>query len=194
VLSQLYESHYEQYRQDPQGARQVLTLGESSPAEGPTRLPLLFGRLARYSIQPRESTTFLAGSGGVPGGREMGRWIDRHIPQGARILTVGPSMANIVQFYGRRKSYGLAVSPNPLHRNPAYEPLPNPDLLIRHNDLQYVVWAAFSAARSPFFSKRILRYADRFNGRLIHSETIQVKTPSGRTARKPLISLYEVRP
>jgi 4-amino-4-deoxy-L-arabinose transferase-like glycosyltransferase len=145
-------------------------------------------------VQPRESATFLAGSGGVPGGREMGRWIDRHIPQGARILTVGPSMANIVQFYGRRKSYGLAVSPNPLHRNPAYEPLPNPDLLIRHNDLQYLVWDAFSAARSPFFSKRILRYADRFNGRMIHAETIQMKTPSGRTARKPLISLYEVRP
>ena len=149
---------------------------------------------AVHQIQPRKSLTFLAGSGGVPGGREAGRWIERHIPEGARILTVGPSMANIVQYYGRRKAFGLAVSPNPLHRNPAYEPLPNPDLLIRHNDLQYLVWDAFSSARSPFFSQRILRYADRFNGRLIHSETIEVETASGKTAKKPLISIYEVRP
>jgi Dolichyl-phosphate-mannose-protein mannosyltransferase len=149
---------------------------------------------AVQQIQPRKSATFLAGSGGVPGGREAGRWIERHVPMGARILTVGPSMANIVQFYGRRKAYGLAVSPNPLHRNPAYEALPNPDLLIRNNDLQYLVWDAFSAARSSFFSRRILRYADRFNGRLIHSETIEVETDDGNTARKPLISIYEVHP
>jgi Dolichyl-phosphate-mannose-protein mannosyltransferase len=149
---------------------------------------------AVHQIQPRKSLTFLAGSGGVPGGREAGRWIERHIPEGARILAVGPSMANIVQYYGRRKAFGLAVSPNPLHRNPAYEPLPNPDLLIRHNDLQYLIWDAFSAARSPFFSQRILRYVDRFNGRLIHSETIEVETAAGKTAKKPLISIYEVRP
>jgi hypothetical protein len=149
---------------------------------------------AVHQIQPRKSLTFLAGSGGVPGGREAGRWIDKHVPEGARMLSIGPSMANIVQFYGRRKTFGVAVSPNPLHRNPAYEPLPNPDLLIRHNELQYLVWDAFSAARSPFFSRRILRYADRFHGRLIHSETIDVETGDGKTAKKPLISIYEVRP
>jgi hypothetical protein len=145
-------------------------------------------------VQPRDSETFLAGSGGVPGGRETGRWIRRHVPQGAQLMTVGPSMANIVQYYGRRKAYGVAVSPNPLHRNPAYEPLPNPDLLIRRNDLQYLVWDAFSAARSPFFSARIMRYADRFHGRLVHQESITVTTGDGKQATKPLISVYEVRP
>jgi len=103
-------------------------------------------------------------------------------------------MANILQYYGRRKAFGVAVSPNPLHRNPAYEPLPNPDLLIRHNDLQYLVWDTFSAARSPFFSARILRYADRFHGRLVHQETMTVTTADGERATKPLISVYEVRP
>jgi hypothetical protein len=145
-------------------------------------------------VQPRDSETLLAGSGGVPGGRETGRWIRRHVPEGARLLTIGPSMANILQYYGRRKAFGVAVSPNPLHRNPAYEPLPNPDLLIRHNDLQYLVWDTFSAARSPFFSARILRYADRFHGRLVHQETMTVTTADGERATKPLISVYEVRP
>jgi len=55
-------------------------------------------------------------SGGVPGGREAGRWIDRHVPKGAQMMSVGPSMANILQYYGHRKIYGLSVSSNPLHR------------------------------------------------------------------------------
>lgn len=145
-------------------------------------------------VQPGETETFLAGSGGLPGGRETGRWIRRQVPQGSRLLTIGPSMANIVRYYGRRKAFGVAVSPNPLHRNPAYKPLPNPDLLIRHNHLQYLVWDAFSAARSPFFSARIRRYADRFHGRLVHQESITVTTDDGKQAVKPLISVYAVRP
>ena len=69
------------------------------------------------------------------------------------MMTVGPSMANILQFYGHRKAYGLSVSPNPLHRNPVVRAVNNPDRMIRDNELQYVVWDAFSAARSPFFAR-----------------------------------------
>jgi Dolichyl-phosphate-mannose-protein mannosyltransferase len=147
-----------------------------------------------YRIQPPTDGTFLAGSGGVPGGREAGTWIAAHVPEGAEMLTVGPSMANIVQFYGHRKAYGLSVSPNPLRRNPAYEPVDNPDLRIRNNELQYVVWDSFSAARSPFFSKKLLRYADRYNGRAIHTQSISARTASGRRTRVPLIIVYAVRP
>jgi 4-amino-4-deoxy-L-arabinose transferase-like glycosyltransferase len=43
---------------------------------------------------------FLAGTGGVPGGRETGRWIDDNVPAGATVLTLGPSMANIIGYYG----------------------------------------------------------------------------------------------
>ena len=145
-------------------------------------------------IQPSNSATFLAGSGGVPGGREAGEWIDEHVPEGAKLLTIGPSMANILQFYGHRRAYGLSVSPNPLQRNPSYEPVPNPDLLLRSNELQYVVWDAFSASRSPFFSESLLRYADRYNGRAVHTESVTVTTPDGQKAEKPVIVIYEVRP
>jgi hypothetical protein len=145
-------------------------------------------------IQPPTDGTFLAGSGGVPGGREAGRWIAKHVPEGAEMLTVGPSMANIVQFYGHRKAYGLSVSPNPLRRNPAYEPVDNPDLRIRNNELQYVVWDSFSAARSPFFSQKLMRYVDRYNGRAIHTQSTFVRSANGRRARVPLIIVYAVRP
>ncbi len=145
-------------------------------------------------IQPSTASTFLAGSGGLPGGRETGRWIDRHIPRGAKLMTVGPSMANVLQFYGHRKMYGLSVSTNPLHRNPVYEPLKNPDRLIRDNELQYVVWDAFSAGRAPFFARRLLRYVERYNGNVAYSQTVRVKGASGRWVRRPVITIYAVRP
>ena len=145
-------------------------------------------------VQPSESTTFLAGSGGVPGGREVGRWIRERVPQGATFLTIGPSMANIIQFYGHRRAYGLSVSTNPLRRNPAYDPLPNPDFSIRTNDVQYVVWDAFSAARTSFFTEKLLQYARRYNGRAVRTESVEVATRDGNRVRKPVIVVYAVRP
>ncbi len=146
------------------------------------------------AVQPSRDLTFLAGSGGIPGGRETGTWIKQNVPVGAQMMSIGPSMANIIQFYGHRKTYGLSVSPNPLHRNPVYEAMKNPDRLIRDNELQYVVWDVFSANRSPFFSRKIIRFTERYNGHVVYSETVPVKTESGSVTHKPMITVYEVRP
>lgn len=145
-------------------------------------------------IQLKTSDSFLAGSGGVPGGREAGEWVRENVPEGAQLMTLGPSMANILQFYGHRRAYGLSVSPNPLHRNPSYTPIRNPDLQLRSGSLQYIVWDSFSAARSEFFSEKLLAYAARYNGRVVHAETVSVATPGGETTVKPVIIIYEVRP
>jgi hypothetical protein len=66
--------------------------------------------------------------------------------------------------------------------------------LLRNSEVQYLVWDAFSASRSPFFSDRILRYADRYNGRIAHAESVTVTTADGKKAEKPVIIIYEVRP
>ena len=145
-------------------------------------------------IYPSQSDTFLAGSGGVPGGREVGEWIQENVPEGATFLTIGPSMSNIIEFYGHRHAYGLSVSPNPLRRNPSYDPVLNPDFKIRSSDIQYVVWDSFSAGRSTFFSQRLLDYAERYHGRVIHTQTVTTTTPDGKTVDKPIIIVYEVRP
>ena len=137
-------------------------------------------------------TAFLAGTGGVPGGREAGQWIDANLPKDSQMLALGPSMANIIQFYGHRKTYALSVSPNPLHRNPVYEPVHNPDLAIRHNNLQYIVWDSFSAERSPFFSENLMKYTKRYHGEVIHSESVLVETRAGKV-EKPVIVIYQVR-
>ena len=109
-------------------------------------------------------------------------------------MTIGPSMANLVQYYGHRKAYGLSVSPNPLNRNPSYEALINPDRAIRDSELQYVVWDTFSAARSASFSKKLLGYVDRYNGRVVHTEVLPAKTALGESADRPAIVVFAVRP
>jgi hypothetical protein len=145
-----------------------------------------------HRINPGESETFLAGSGGVPGGRELGSWIRTNVPKGAEMLAIGPSMANIAEFYGQRRAWALSVGPNPLRRNPAYDPLPNPDLAIRTNAVQYLVWDAFSASRTPFFSNKLLSYGRRYHGRVLYTESVPVAKGPTRV-RRPLIVVYGVR-
>lgn len=136
-------------------------------------------------------TQLLAGSGGIPGGREAGRWVYENVPEGSTLLTIGPSMANIMEWYGDRQTYGLSVSSNPLHRNPVYEPIVNPDLALRNNEVQYLVWDAYSASRSQFFSDKLLVFVERYHGRAVHREF--VPGISGGAPR-PVIVIYEVRP
>jgi hypothetical protein len=145
------------------------------------------------STDTANSTSFLAGTGGVPGGRQAGRWIASHTPGGAEMLAIGPSMANILEFYGDRRVLGLAVSANPLHRNPVYTPVKNPDLLLRTGQVQYLVWDAYSAGRSTFFSQRLLSYVRRYRGHIVHTESVMVATPDGN-AQRPVIVIYQVRP
>jgi hypothetical protein len=146
------------------------------------------------AVNPAPSPAFLAGSGGVPGGRETGEWINANLPEGSRVLALGPSMANLVQFYGRRRAYGLSVSPNPLSRNPSYEPVDNPDRQLRDRDLQYIVWDAYSASRAPFFSQQLLRYVQKYRAVAVHTESIDTTGSAGELVPKPVIIVYEVRP
>ncbi len=145
-------------------------------------------------IQPPTSGVFVAGTGGVPGGREAGEWVLKNVPKGAKMITIGPSMANILEFYGQRQAYGLSVSPNPLRRNPSYQAIVNPDLLIRTGEFQYLVWDSYSAQRSQFFSDTILKLVKRFNGRIVHVESITALAKDGTSVSEPVIVIYEVHP
>lgn len=113
--------------------------------------------------------TFIAGTGGLAASRPTGQWIRDHTLPSARFLTIGPSFANVIQFYGQRKAVALSVSPNPLHRNPQYEPVINPDAQIRSGSLQYLVFDSYSASRSAFFTKKLLAYVNKFGGVAVFS-------------------------
>jgi hypothetical protein len=136
----------------------------------------------------------LAGSGGIPGGRATGRYVAAHVPEGATLLTIGPSMANIIEFYGHRRAYGLSVSSNPLRRNPIYASVTNPDRLLRRGDVQYIVWDAYSARRSTHFERRLLSYVSRYRGTAIYTFSTTTRSARGTVVRVPVIIVYSVRP
>jgi predicted membrane-bound mannosyltransferase len=139
------------------------------------------------SINAAPQSSSLAGTGGLPAGRETGRWIGAHLPRDIQMLAIGPSMANVLEFYGDRKVWGLSVSTDPRQRNPVYQPVTNPDLAFREGTIQYIVWDAFSADRSMSSSDRLLRYVRKYRGRLIYQATIPGH-------RDPVIRIYEEQP
>jgi hypothetical protein len=136
-------------------------------------------------IRPSAATTVNAGAGGMPRGREAASWLGTDAPIGATVITIGPSMSNLVRYYGARASFGLSVSTNPLHRNPVYEPVGNADLRLRRGEIQYLVWDATSAARTPRFGTELTSLARRYHGRIVHRERV-----SGRD----VVVVFKVRP
>ncbi len=103
-------------------------------------------------------------------------------------------MANLVQFYGHREAYGLSVSPNALARNPSYQPILNPDRAIRTGEVQYLVYDVYSASRSSHFGDKLLDFADRYNGHVVHTEYVDIVGKDGAIERRPVIIVIEVRP
>jgi dolichyl-phosphate-mannose-protein mannosyltransferase len=132
---------------------------------------------------------FLAGTGGLQASRPAGEWIRTHTLPSTQFMTIGPSFANVIQFYGQRKALALSVSPNPLRHNPQYEPLLNPDAAIRSGSIQYLVYDSYSASRSPFFAKQLLSYVKKFRGVPVYEYR------QGNDKNEPAdVVIYEVHP
>jgi dolichol-phosphate mannosyltransferase len=144
--------------------------------------------------QPSYSTNFLAGSGGMIGGREAGEWVGGHVPAGARLLAIGPSTANVLEYYGHRSVSALSVSTNPRDRNPSYAPVLNPDLALRVGVFQYVVWDAYTDAHSAYFAAEALRLVARYHGRAVYTSRSKVRNPASRNSPEPAVVIYEVHP
>ncbi len=137
---------------------------------------------------------FTAGTGGLAASRPTGDWIDNHTLSGSRFITIGPSFANVIQWYGHRRALALSVSPNPLRRNPTYEPVVNPDQLLRTNTVQYLVYDSYTASRTTFFTAKLLAYVEKYNGVEVFSYYEEARHPDGSRGRVPVVLIYEVHP
>ncbi len=136
------------------------------------------------------TTSGLAGAGGLPGGREVGEWVDTHVPLGSHLMTIGPTMANLIEYYSGRRSDALSVSPNPLHRNPTYRPIMNADAELAAGNYEFIVWDVYSAQRSPHFAQRAIDLERRFGGHIVHVQRGEV----GGKDNQPIIVIYQVHP
>ena len=160
-------------------------------------LAVMLTSVALPTVQAVTTTTALgslAGTGGLAGGREAGTWIRENVPTGATFMTIGPTLSNLIEYYGQRRSLGLSVSPNPLRRNPAYDPIANPDRAIRELQIQYIAYDVWSAGRSPFFAARLQHYIDKYHGRLVYEQTAPIRSASGHLSEGVVIKIYQVHP
>jgi len=130
----------------------------------------------------------------MTGGREAGHWILHNVPEGSRLLAVGPSVANVLEFYGHRPVSALSVSTNPRDRNPSYTPVINPDLALRDGDFQYLVWDAYTAGHSRFFSAEVLHLIKRFNGVVVYRTVSKVENPLRTGMLVAAVTIYQVHP
>ncbi|PZR62038.1 MAG: hypothetical protein DLM71_07420 [Chloroflexi bacterium] len=174
--------------------RRSATIGRSVAAVISVALVASIGVASLGNLGGGSATGSLAGTGGLPGGREAGTWIENHVPEGAAFMTIGPTLSNLIQFYGHRRSQGLSVSPNPLHRNPAYDPIINPDLAIRTLKLHYAAWDIWSAARSPHFDKVLMNYVKKYNGVLVYEQKAEVIDAGGKKQLETVIRIYSLQP
>ena len=175
-------------------AQQLIGAGALASILAPV---LILASVAPATLATVNTTTAqgsLAGTGGLAGGREAGLWIRDNVPFGATFMTIGPTMSNVIQFYGQRHSLALSVSPNPQRRNPAYDPILNPDRSIQVLEIHYAAFDVWSAARSPFFSSTLLRYISKYHGRLIYEQRAVTRDLNGTARDQVVIQIYQLQP
>lgn len=135
-----------------------------------------------------------AGYSGIPGGREAALWLADNAPEGSRMLGIGPSIGNIIRWYSDHQTSALSISPNPLRANPAYVPVRNPDFELRWGLIEYLVYDAYSAARTPHFANRLLDFVERYGGEIVHEEFAPLIGDDGEEYLAPVIRIYRVGP
>jgi hypothetical protein len=88
----------------------------------------------------------------------------------------------------------LSVSPNPLRRNPAYDPILNPDRAVQTLQIHYAAFDVWSAVRSPFFSGTLRRYITKYHGRLVYEQHASVRDLDGTVHDQVVIQIYQLQP
>lgn len=175
-------------------SRDLALRGFASVAAIVTVASLIWITSTNGPIADNSSRVGQAGYSGIPGGREAALWLAENAPEGSRILGIGPSIGNIIRWYSDHETSALSVSPNPLRANPAYAPVRNPDFELRWGLVEYLVYDAYSAARTPHFANRLLDFVERYGGEIVHEEYAPLTGGDGEEYLSPVIRIYRVGP
>ena len=142
---------------------------------------------------PSGEHEYLAGSGGLPYAREAGQWIEKNTPEGSVLMTIGPTMGNVIKFYSNRDTLAIITNPNPALHNPSYNPINNPDFMIRSGQIQYIVYDMFSASRTPHFADKVMYLCSKIRRSFsLFGDYDRYVDQEGKTITKPAILIYVI--
>ena len=134
---------------------------------------LTIGRLDGH----RRPEPMLAGSGGVPAGREAGEWIDGQRAARGDVHDDRPVDGEHRPVLRAPQGVRAVGEPEPAQPQPVLRAdRPTRTRRSATASIQYVVWDTFSAARARLLGP-LLGYAERYNGRAVHAETLPRRTP-----------------
>jgi hypothetical protein len=144
-----------------------------------------------FTIFLPSDQTFLAGGGGLPKAREAAIWVRENAPSDSVIMTIGPTMGNVIKFYSHMDIVALGIPKTGVH-NPAYSPIINPDLTVRNGEVQYLIYDAYSASRTQNLGEKIKFYAEKHNAELVHIEYENLRFADGITRQVPVVMVYRI--
>ncbi len=132
--------------------------------------------------------------GGVPGGREAGEWIQEEYSWPGDIVndwTVHGKYSSILwarkalAFLSARIRFIVIL---PMNRSIILTP--------KFGQTIFNIWFGIHIQQvaPAFFSDRLLQLAARFNGRVVHTQTVTVTLEDGTKVEKPVIIIYMVHP
>ncbi len=141
-------------------------------------------------IYPSKDQKFLAGSGGLPNVREAALWLKENSDQNSTIMAIGPTMGNIIKFYANRDTLSLNINPTKILRNPAYDPITDPEFLIETNKIEYLVYDKYSERRSQQTADRLYYFVNKYALKEIYAEYEIHRTANGGIITEPVIVIY----
>ena len=117
-----------------------------------------------------------------------GRWIQREHARRRRAAHHRPlDGATSCSSTGVARPTGCRSAPTRCTATPPTSRSTTPISGSAQGEVQYLVWDSFSAARSPFFSDGCSAYVERYNGRVVHTESVTVRPRTRGPSREPMI-------
>lgn len=133
---------------------------------------------------------YLAGMGGLPKARETALWIKENTEDDSIIMTIGPTMGNVIKFYSNRDTVYLNLNPNRSQHNPAYTPIEDAEISITSGHIDYLVYDKYSERRSLETADKLYYFVNKYDIVPVYVDYETRRTPTGKVITEPAMMVY----
>ncbi len=146
--------------------------------------------IVNLNLFDSKETKYLAGMGGLPNAKETAIWIKENTHKDSTIMTIGPTMGNVIKFYSNRDAVYLNLNPNRSQHNPAYTPIEDAELLITSGRIDYLVYDKYSERRSLETADKLYYFVNKYDIIPVYVDYETRRTPTGKVITEPAVIVY----